>query len=136
MNELVDIEKADENDEESGGGGDATVLPKVVVKVLTPLLEAIIISMYDPLSASSSQNIHSTLTELLDYDPTQEELSPILQALGMNTFIYIYIYIYALYICVCTRVLYKFTINIKIITGYNDLYILLSIPYRTHSISY
>ena len=27
MNELVDIEKADENDEESGGGGDATVLP-------------------------------------------------------------------------------------------------------------
>lgn len=65
------------------------VLPKVVVKVFAPFLESVIISMFDPLSASSSQNLHDMLTELLDYDPTQDELSPILQALGVYVYMYV-----------------------------------------------
>ena len=68
--------------EESDQDNDAIVLPKVVVKACLPLLEEIIVSMFDPLSASSSQSIYGMFTGLLDYDPSQEELSSILQALG------------------------------------------------------
>ena len=61
--------------------GDATVLPKVVVKTFLPLLESLVSSHLDPLSASSSQCFHAMVLEILDYDPTPEELIPLFQSI-------------------------------------------------------
>jgi len=72
----IDAEEAKNSED------DAVLLPKLVLKIFLPIAETIISSHFDLFSSVSSKLLLSLIEQIIEYDPSTEELSVLLQALS------------------------------------------------------
>lgn len=71
-----------EAEEASDTGDEAVLLPKLVTKIFLPFAENFLSSHFDPFSSTSSKYALSLIEQILEYDPSTEELATVIQALS------------------------------------------------------
>lgn len=69
-------------EEASDTGDEAVLLPKLVTKIFLPFAENFLSSHFDPFSSTSSKYALSLIEQILEYDPSTEELATVIQALS------------------------------------------------------